>query len=82
MQIASLPLGYNHPELIALASDPRLIVRKIYFPKILILSKILKKTSAVSRPALGAYPRTDFADLIKNSLTAVFCLKNFNKINY
>ena len=53
MQISSLPLGYNHPELVALANDPRLI------------------TSLVSRPALGAFPRTDFADLIRNSLTAV-----------
>uniref|UniRef100_A0A0N4Z3W0 (S)-3-amino-2-methylpropionate transaminase n=1 Tax=Parastrongyloides trichosuri TaxID=131310 RepID=A0A0N4Z3W0_PARTI len=53
MQISSLPLGYNHPELIALAKDPRII------------------TSLVSRPALGSFPRTDFADMVKNSLISV-----------
>uniref|UniRef100_A0A0K0EAS7 (S)-3-amino-2-methylpropionate transaminase n=1 Tax=Strongyloides stercoralis TaxID=6248 RepID=A0A0K0EAS7_STRER len=53
MQISSLPLGYNHPELINLAKDPRLI------------------TSLVSRPALGSFPRTDFADMVKKSLISV-----------
>uniref|UniRef100_A0A0K0F0C5 (S)-3-amino-2-methylpropionate transaminase n=1 Tax=Strongyloides venezuelensis TaxID=75913 RepID=A0A0K0F0C5_STRVS len=53
MQISSLPLGYNHPELVDLIKDPRLI------------------TSLVSRPALGSFPRTDFADMIKSSLISV-----------
>ncbi|CAB3406347.1 unnamed protein product [Caenorhabditis bovis] len=52
-QISSLPLGYNHPDLVKVASAPHLI------------------TSLVSRPALGSFPRTDFADGISNALTSV-----------
>uniref|UniRef100_A0A915PS53 4-aminobutyrate--2-oxoglutarate transaminase n=1 Tax=Setaria digitata TaxID=48799 RepID=A0A915PS53_9BILA len=53
MQISSLPLGYNHPDLVKAASDPRFVA------------------TAVSRPALGSFPPTFFADAIKNSLSAI-----------
>ncbi|CAA93517.1 putative 4-aminobutyrate aminotransferase, mitochondrial [Caenorhabditis elegans] len=52
-QISSLPLGYNHPDLVKVASQPHLI------------------TSLVSRPALGSFPRTDFADGISHALTSI-----------
>ncbi|KAI6170541.1 4-aminobutyrate aminotransferase, mitochondrial [Aphelenchoides bicaudatus] len=53
MQISSIPLGYNHPELASLNSDPRWI------------------SSMISRPALGNFPRSDFADLVRNALISV-----------
>ncbi|KAI6233867.1 4-aminobutyrate aminotransferase, mitochondrial [Aphelenchoides fujianensis] len=53
MQISSIPLGYNHPELVELHKDPRWI------------------TSMISRPALGNYPRVDFAELVQNALISV-----------
>jgi 4-aminobutyrate aminotransferase/(S)-3-amino-2-methylpropionate transaminase len=53
MQISSIPLGYNHPELANLSKDPRWI------------------TSMISRPALGNFPRSDFADLVRNALISV-----------
>ncbi|CAI4232902.1 unnamed protein product [Auanema sp. JU1783] len=52
-QISSLPLGYNHPDLVKVASSDKLI------------------TSLVSRPALGSFPRTDFADGISHALTSI-----------
>nr|CAD2172161.1 unnamed protein product [Meloidogyne enterolobii] len=52
-QISSLPLGYNHPELIETARENRFL------------------TCSVSRPALGGYPRTDFVQILKNSLGQV-----------
>uniref|UniRef100_F1KZ14 (S)-3-amino-2-methylpropionate transaminase n=2 Tax=Ascaris TaxID=6251 RepID=F1KZ14_ASCSU len=53
MQVSSLCLGYNHPDLVEAISDPRFI------------------TAAVSRPALGSFPRTDFADILKKSLISI-----------
>ncbi|VDM49358.1 unnamed protein product [Toxocara canis] len=53
MQISSLCLGYNHPDLVKVVSDARFI------------------TAAVSRPALGSFPRTDFADVLKKSLISI-----------
>jgi hypothetical protein len=31
MQIASIPLGYNHPALKKLAEDPKMTVRRFFF---------------------------------------------------
>ncbi|MFH4978244.1 hypothetical protein AB6A40_004953 [Gnathostoma spinigerum] len=53
MQISSIPLGYNHPDLISAVSDPRFI------------------TSAVSRPALGSFPRHDYPTILRNSLSKI-----------
>lgn len=53
MQISSIPVGYNHPELVALHTDQRFV------------------TAAISRPALGNFPRHDFTELISNSLISV-----------
>ncbi|CAJ0929553.1 unnamed protein product, partial [Mesorhabditis belari] len=51
--ISSLPLGYNHPDLVAATKTPEFI------------------TAAVSRPALGSYPRIDWGKHLENSLTAI-----------
>ncbi|VDM39181.1 unnamed protein product [Toxocara canis] len=53
MQISSLALGYNHPDLIKVLSDPRFV------------------TAAVSRPALGSFPRNDFPRTISKALTSI-----------
>uniref|UniRef100_A0A915N9X3 AAA+ ATPase domain-containing protein n=2 Tax=Meloidogyne javanica TaxID=6303 RepID=A0A915N9X3_MELJA len=65
-QISSLPLGYNHPELIETARENRFLVS-------LVKSYACKEvvTCSVSRPALGGYPRTDFVQILKNSLGQV-----------
>ncbi|KAE9554671.1 hypothetical protein FO519_002081 [Halicephalobus sp. NKZ332] len=53
MQISSIPLGYNHPDLVQTCKEPKFV------------------TAAISRPALGSFPRTDFADLVSNALISV-----------
>ncbi|CAJ0580431.1 unnamed protein product, partial [Mesorhabditis spiculigera] len=51
--ISSLPLGYNHPALVAATQRPDFI------------------TAAVSRPALGSYPRIDWHRHLDGALTSI-----------
>ncbi|EYB88186.1 hypothetical protein Y032_0251g182 [Ancylostoma ceylanicum] len=77
-QISSLPLGYNHPDLVKAAANPNFIVGYSmligFLPGYLNCAKISetsRQTSLVSRPALGSFPRTDFPDGIEAALTSI-----------
>ena len=52
-QIASIPVGYNNPDLLALAKTPEMM------------------SSLVNRPALGNFPQSDWASILKGGVLKV-----------
>lgn len=52
-QIASIPIGYNNPSLLAIASSPEMV------------------SSLVNRPALGNFPQSDWASILKSGVLKV-----------
>lgn len=52
-QIASIPIGYNNPSLLAVANSPEMV------------------SSLVNRPALGNFPQSDWASILKDGVLKV-----------
>ena len=75
MQIASLPLGYNHPSIIKVLQDPKNQVNQQNNGKFKIIKCLTvffyNQNIFVNRPALGSFPPLDFGDKLEKVLLGI-----------